>query len=52
MTPYLNCISETVQMRGHNIHFYAELTKIHGVSEESPCTPSYLELCNIGLYKL
>ena len=28
MTPHLNCLIETVQMRGHNICFYAELTKI------------------------
>ena len=28
MTPHLNCLDETVQMRGHNISFYAELTKI------------------------
>ena len=26
--PHLNCLDETVQMRGHNIWFYAELTKI------------------------
>ena len=28
MTPYLNHLIETVQIRGHNICFYAELTKI------------------------
>ena len=28
MTSHLNCIDETVQMRGHNIWFYAELKKI------------------------
>ena len=28
MTPHLNCLNETVQMRTHNISFYAELTKI------------------------
>ena len=28
MTPNLNCPDETVQMRGHNICFYADLTKI------------------------
>ena len=28
VTPHLNCLNETVQMRGHNIWFYAELTKI------------------------
>ena len=28
VTPNLNRLDETVQMRGHNIHFYAELAKI------------------------
>ena len=28
MTPHLNRLIETVQMRGHNIRLYAELTKI------------------------
>ena len=28
MTPYLNRLDETVQIRGHNIWFYAGLTKI------------------------
>ena len=28
VTPHLNRLNETVQMRGHNIRFYAELTKI------------------------
>ena len=28
MTPHLNRLDETVQMRGHNICFHAELTKI------------------------
>ena len=28
VTPHLNRLDETVQMRGHNICFYAELTKI------------------------
>ena len=28
VTPHLNGLDETVQMRGHNICFYAELTKI------------------------
>ena len=28
MTPHLNRLIETVQMRGHNICFYAEFTKI------------------------
>ena len=28
VTPHLNRLNETVQMRGQNICFYAELTKI------------------------
>ena len=28
VTPHLNRLVETVQMRGHNICFYAELTKV------------------------
>ena len=28
VTPHLNRLAETVQMRGHNICFYAKLTKI------------------------
>ena len=28
VTPHLNCLNKTVQMRGHNICLYAELTKI------------------------
>ena len=28
VTPHLNCLVETVQMRGHNICFNAELTEI------------------------
>ena len=28
VTPHLNRLVETVQMRGHNISFYSELTKI------------------------
>ena len=40
VTPHLNRLDETVQMRGHNICFYAELTKI------IPNTPSNLEPCN------
>ena len=28
VTPHLNHLIEMVQMRGHNIYFYAELTKI------------------------
>ena len=29
MTPHLNRLNETVQMRGHNICFHSELTKIY-----------------------
>ena len=28
VTPHLNCLFERVQMRGHNLCFYAELTNI------------------------
>ena len=28
VTPHLNCLEEMVQMRGHNVCFYAEITKI------------------------
>ena len=28
VTPHLNCLIETVQMSGHNLCFYAGLTKI------------------------
>ena len=28
VTPHLNRLFKTVQMRGHNVCFYAELTKI------------------------
>ena len=28
VTPHLNRLMETVQMRSHNMYFYAELTKI------------------------
>ena len=28
VTPHLNRLNETIQMRGHNICLYAELTKI------------------------
>ena len=44
VTPHLNHLDKTVQMRGHNICFYAELTKIipnyHQIR-------SYLELYEI-----
>ena len=35
VTPHLNRLDETVQMRGHNIWFYTELTKIN---------PNYYEI--------
>ena len=41
VTPHLNRLVETVQMRGHNISFCAKLTKIY--PKLSPNTP-YLEL--------
>ena len=28
VTPSLNCLLKTIQMRGQNVRFYAELTKI------------------------
>ena len=38
MTPHLNRLDETVQMRGHNIWFRREIKKNY-----HPITPSYLE---------
>ena len=43
VTPHLNCLNKMVQMRGHNVCFYAELTYI--ISSYHQNTPSYLELC-------
>ena len=43
VTPHLNRLNETVQMRGHNICFYAKLTEI--IPNYHQITPSYLELC-------
>ena len=43
MTPHLKCLIETVQMRGHNICFNAELTKLNKLS---PNTPFYLKFCH------
>ena len=40
VTPHLNCLVQTVQVRGNNICYYTE-----NYSELSPGTPSYLELC-------
>ena len=40
VTPCLNHLDETVQMRGHNICFYAELTKI--ISDYHPMLPLIL----------
>ena len=42
VTPHLNRLVETVQKRGHNICFYAELTKIIPNYHQIPS--SYLEL--------
>ena len=42
VTPHLNGLDETVQMRGHNIYFYEELTKI--IPNYHKNTPSYLWL--------
>ena len=39
MTPHLNRLDETVQMRGHNIWFRREIRKL------SSNTPSYIKLC-------
>ena len=37
VTPHLNHLDETVQMRGHNLCFYAELTKIiHNYHQIAP----------------
>ena len=43
VTPHLNRLIETVQMRGHNIRFYAKLTKNFSYYHQN-FTPSYLEL--------
>ena len=29
VSPHQNCLNETIQIRGHNICFYAELTNIN-----------------------
>ena len=42
MTPHLNRLVKTVQMRGHNICFSAELTKI--ISKYSPLFRALLEV--------
>ena len=43
MTPHLNRLVETVQMRGHNVQFQCEIRKI--IPQLSLNTPYYLELC-------
>ena len=44
MTHHLNRLIKAVQMRGHNIGFYAELTKIiPNYHQAQQCTLSYLE---------
>ena len=47
MTPHLNRLVETVQMRGHNICFYTEVTKI--ISNYHQILP-YLELCHHRIF--
>ena len=51
MTPHLNCLKK-IQMRGHNIWFYAELTKIipnhHQILLSSALEKSYPYLMNEG----
>ena len=42
VTPHLNRLDKTVQMRGHNIWFQREIRKI--IPQLSSNTPSYLEL--------
>ena len=42
VTPHLNHLIETVQMRGHNIWFQSEIRKI--IPQLLSHTPSYLEL--------
>ena len=42
MTPHLNCLVETVEMRDHNISFYAALIKITSYYHQ---VLPYLELC-------
>ena len=42
MTPHLKHLVKAIQMKGHNICFYAELTKNY--SSLSSNIPSYLEL--------
>ena len=37
VTPHLNCLNETVQMRGHNIWFELEIRKI--ITQLSSNTP-------------
>ena len=45
VTPHLNRLGETVQMRGHNIWFQAEKRKFIIIPQLSSNTPFYLELC-------
>ena len=46
VTPHLNRQVDTVQMRGHDICFYAESTKI--IPNHHQILP-YLELCGSGI---
>ena len=47
MTPQLNCLGKTVQVRGHNIQLQGEIRKI--IPQLSSNTHSYQELCVIVL---
>ena len=47
VTPHLNRLVKTVQMRGHNICFYEELTKL--IPNYHQNTPSYQARRCLGL---
>ena len=49
VTPHLNRLNETVQMRGHNICFKQSKQKVSLIINN---TPSYLALCNLYLVKM
>ena len=44
VTPHQNRLGDTVQMRGHNVCFNAEIGKIIPKSLKIPVTPSALEV--------
>ena len=52
MTPHLNRLVETVQMRGHNICFYAELKNISNYHQILPLTYSSGYHLGIFFFKL